>query len=170
VLAGYSTDEQAGVVMSLRSAWTLNRIIVLLLAGTLFGLTIDLRYEHVDKLQRFWEAWIPIVYSGVMAIGCVILLFRWGRGLRLVLFWGFTLSQVVGGLGFWLHNRGHFVASLRALAEAWTRAERHADRPPSLAPFLFCLLGILGMLACGTHFQPEVLSDTPEKQPPGSAA
>lgn len=151
--------------MRLRSTWTLNRILVLLLAATLVGLAIDLRYEHVDKVRRLWEAWIPIVYSGVMAVACVILLIWWKRGSRLVVFWGFALSVVVGGVGFWLHNRGHLEASIQALAEAWTRAEHHSDRPPSLAPFFFCLVGVLGMLACANRFQPESLTQMPNAQP-----
>lgn len=41
-----------GIIMKLPAWWTLNKILVLLLLGAFMGLTLDLRYEHVDKALR----------------------------------------------------------------------------------------------------------------------
>ena len=136
--------------------WNFNKIVVLLLAATFVGLTIDLRYEHVDKVRRTWEAWIPIVYSGVMAVASVLGLSLWKRGGRQVLLIGFALSLIVGGLGFWFHNKRHPVGDVITVLQAWTSPEHHSDRPPTLAPLFFCFLGVLGVLACARGLQPVV--------------
>ncbi len=136
------------------SAWTINKILVLLLAAAFLGLTFDLRYEHVDKVRHFWEAWIPIAYSGAMVLACLAGLLLWERHGREALFYAFALGLIVGGLGFWLHNRGHLWRDLDFVLEAWTRFEHHKDTPPTLAPLSFCGLGLLGMLACAARFQP----------------
>ena len=51
------------ILTSPHSPWILNKILLLLLAGTFLGLTGDLRYEHVDKVRHTWTAWIPIAFS-----------------------------------------------------------------------------------------------------------
>jgi hypothetical protein len=139
--------------MSQTSPWTLNKILVLFLAGTFLGLMVDLRYEHVDKVRHYWEAWIPIVYSGAMVVVCLVCLRLWDRRGREALFYAFALPVVVGLLGFWLHNQGHPLRDLATVLGAWVRFEHHAKSPPFLAPLSFCGLGVLGMLACASRFQ-----------------
>lgn len=77
--------------MKSAACWTLNKILVLLLLGAFVGLPQDLRCEHVDKARKFWEAWIPIVYSGAMAVLGALCLRLWERGGRQVLQAAFTL-------------------------------------------------------------------------------
>jgi hypothetical protein len=134
--------------------WTLNKLLVLLLAGTFLGLSVDLRYEHVDKVRETWIAWIPIVYSGAMAGVCLVCLLLWDHRGREVLFGAFALSAVVGLLGFWMHSQGDPLARLAVVLDAWTQFEHHANTPPTLAPLAFCGLAPFGMLACAVRFQP----------------
>lgn len=136
--------------------WTLNKVLVLLLAGAFLGLTGDLRYEHVDKVRHYWTAWIPIAYSGAMVIVCLVCLFLWERSGRVALCYAFALSIVVGLLGFWLHNQGHLFRDLVDVLGAWIRPEHHANTPPTLAPLSFCGLGVLGVLACVTASSPNL--------------
>ena len=145
-------------MMSKSAPWTLNKILVLLLTGTFLGLAGDLRYEHVDQVRNHWTAWIPIVYSGAMVVIGLLGLLRWDRHGREVLFYAFACSLVVGLLGFWLHNQGDLIRNLETVLDAWTRLEHHTDTPPTLAPFAFCCLGVLGMLACAARFQPAPLA------------
>jgi hypothetical protein len=137
-----------------RSAWTLNKLLVLLLALTWLGLAGDLRYEHVDRVHKHWTAWIPIVYSGAMFVLSLACLAAWERLGRRVLFFGFALGIVVGVLGFWLHNEHHVQQNLTIVLATWVRPEHHADKPPALAPLSICGLAAVGMLACAARFQP----------------
>jgi hypothetical protein len=142
------------IMTSPRSPWILNKILAVFLAGTYLGLTGDLRYEHVDKVRHDWTAWIPIAYSSVMTVVCLLSLLLWDRQGRQALFCASALGLVVGLLGFWLHNQGHLFRDLALVLDAWIRSEHHANTPPTLAPLAFCGLGGLGMLACAARFQP----------------
>ena len=128
--------------------WTLNKIVVLLLLGAFAGLMLDLRYEHVDKVHKYWEAWIPIVYSGVVALLGALCLRGWERGGRQTLRVAFALAFVVGIAGFWLHNHGHLVSAVGQVLSAWTQPLHYSKAPPQLAPLAFVGLGLLGILAC----------------------
>ena len=145
---------------SQRSPWSLNRVLVLVLAGAFLGLIGDLRYEHVDKVRHYWTAWIPIVYSAVMVVVCLACLLLWGRRGRRSLFLRLPRgsASVLGLLGFWLHNQDHLLDNLATVLDAWTQLEHHANTPPTLAPLAFCGLGVLGMLGCAARFQPVPLA------------
>jgi hypothetical protein len=137
---------------SRRSFWTLNKAMVLVLAGTFLGLFLDLRYEHVDKVRHHWTAWIPIVYSGIMFILCLIGLKIWESKGRELLFYAFAASLIVGLLGFYFHNGAHMLDNVVKTLAAWTTFEHHPDSPPTLAPLSFCGLGVIGMLVSGRWF------------------
>lgn len=111
------------------------------------------RYEHVDKARKFWEAWIPIVYSGAMVVLGAVCLRLWERGGRQILQVAFTFALMVGVAGFWLHNKGHLVSALMQVLSAWIQPIRHKDAPPQLAPLAFVGLGLLGLLACANCLQ-----------------
>jgi hypothetical protein len=150
-------------------AWTLNKVIVLVLIGGFTMLVIDLRSEHIDVLRHNWRPWIPIVYSGIMVLLGAAALTNWERGGRQALLVGFTAAFIVGGLGFWFHNHGHLLTGVTTVLQAWTAPLHHEDVPPPLAPLSFGGLGLLGVLACLRRFQPEAIptqtkgseSDTP---------
>lgn len=147
--------------MTARCFWTLNKLLVLFLAVGFAALAVDLRSEHVDVVRKHWTAYIPIVYSGVMAVLGALGLASWERGGRQLLLVGFAVAFGVGGLGFWLHNDGHLVAAVANVLAAWTQPLHHAKGPPQLAPLAFAGLGLFGMLACARRFQPRPAAPLP---------
>ena len=143
--------------------WTLNKVTVLVLIGGFAMLVVDLRAEHVDVVRHNWQAWIPIVYSGVMVLLGAAALAGWERGGRQVLQIAFAAAFIVGGLGFWFHNHGHLVSAVITVLSAWTQPLHHQDVPPPLAPLSFAGLGLLGMLACARRFQPQSVLAQPQE-------
>lgn len=142
--------------MSLLDAarWPLARILILLLAAGFFGLIVDLRVEHVQVVHENYLAWTPILYSAVMALACLVAAFLWTPASRLVLRILFLLAFLVGGLGFYLHNRGNFANVLSSSLHAWTDPQmKHPRGPPENAPMAFAGLGLLGALATLKRFQ-----------------
>jgi hypothetical protein len=158
--------------MQKSSFWTLNKLIVLLALGAFFMLMMELRFEHMDALGDHWQAWIPIVFSGVMIVVGIWGLYFWDRGGRKVLFWAFAISIIVGLLGVWFHDKGDPWKSVTVVAEAWQAPILKHPKPnisetpsaptpapanppkkkkkpkPPLAPLSFSGMGLLGMLAC----------------------
>jgi len=133
--------------------WPLARVLILLLAGGFLGLMVDIRVEHVDVVRERPIAWVPIIYSGVMAIACVVACIFWGKTARLVMPVLFSLALVVGGMGFYFHNHGKFVNVIETSVGAWTDPNmEHSDAPPQLAPLAFAGLGVIGVLASMKRF------------------
>jgi hypothetical protein len=104
------------------SRWTLARVLILILAGSFLGLMADIRVEHVDVVHKTGLAWIPIIYSAVMVVACV--------------------------LGFYLHNPGKMANVLTSSANAWIDPQmKHLHGPPQTAPLAFVGLSLLGVVA-----------------------
>ncbi|MBV8587549.1 MAG: hypothetical protein JO308_14760, partial [Verrucomicrobia bacterium] len=57
--------------------WPLKRWLVVFLTFVFLGLVIDLRSEHVDVVRDTWEAWIPIVFSGIAFFVGLLTLIWW---------------------------------------------------------------------------------------------
>jgi hypothetical protein len=129
------------------SSWSLKRWLVLLLTAAFLGLLVDLRSEHVDVVRDTWEAWIPIVFSGVAFLVGLLTLIWWRGVMRGVFFFVSLCSVVVGGLGIWYHNGEHLVDHLTKVYQAWYMEVHRPEAPPYLAPLSFCFLGVLGMIA-----------------------
>jgi hypothetical protein len=133
--------------------WSLPRVLMFVLANAFFGLMIDIRTEHVDAVHERGVAWLPIVYSGVMAIACLIAVIYWGKTARRLMLPLFLLAFVIGGMGFYFHNEGQVWEVLRASLAAWTDPKiTHSDGPPPFAPLAFAGLGALGVLASAQRF------------------
>ena len=140
--------------MQKSSFWTLNKLIVLLTIGAYLMLMLELRSEHMNELGKHWQAWIPIVYSGIMVIIGIAGLWLWDKVGRKVLFWAFAVSIIVGLLGVWFHEKGKPWNSIVVVTKAWQapiikKGEKEPKRPkPPFAPLSFAGIGVLGMLAC----------------------
>ena len=130
-------------------------MLILLLAGAFVGLMVDIRVEHVEVIRERPIAWLPIIYSGVMAVACLAAVIVWGKIARLVMALLFSLAFVVGGMGFYFHNHGNFINVIKTSVAAWTDpAMDHSDGPPQLAPLAFAGLGAIGILASLKRFNP----------------
>ena len=135
-------------------AWSLNRVLVLLLTAGLFTLLIEIRFEHVDVVHERRIAWIPIGYSGLMTLLGLWAVAWWGPASRAVLSWFYALGLAVGSAGIWLHADGAIISSIVHILSAWFQRFHHAEAPPVLAPVAFCGIGLLGLIACAKAFQP----------------
>ncbi len=130
--------------------WPLARILVLVLAGVFLGLLADIRVEHVEVVHENRIAWTPIVYSAIMAVFCLFSAIVWNRSSRLLLRLLFLAGFIVGGLGFYFHNRPDFAHVLTSEMHAWTDPQmEHPGGPPRdrLALSLRRKLGLVGFLA-----------------------
>lgn len=146
--------------------WTLNKLIVLIVLGALAGLLLEIRYTHREVLGAEPLSWTPLVYSGVMLFAGGLGLLLWEHGGRKTLFWGFAIGLIIGPLGLWLHTLKQPVRGLQRELSAWTQPikseEKHEEdaaleRPPVMAPLSFFGLGLLGMVACASRFQPNAM-------------
>jgi hypothetical protein len=145
---------RARIVKSTRpDRWSLSRVLVFVLANAFFGFMIDIRTEHVEVVHERGIAWLPIIYSGAMAIACVAAVVYWSKLARLLLLPLFLLAFLIGGMGFYFHNQGHVSEVLETSVTAWTDPKlTHSDGPPQFAPLAFAGLGALGVLATARRF------------------
>ena len=134
-------------------SWPPGRILTLVLIPAFLGLASDLRIEHVEVVSMDSVAWIPIIYSLIMAMVCLLAVLLWRRAARLALLPLFLAALIVGGLGMYKHNRHHPDRILSDSTRAWTDpAMKHPDAPPHTAPLAFAALGLLGVLATLKRF------------------
>ncbi len=135
--------------------FSLARCIVLLLAGAFLLLMLDIREEHLEPIKHgFVFPWIPIVYSGIMLICCLVTFIRWHRPIRHLLMAMFVLGIGVGLLGFWFHTHGHPLQAITFAMQAWRSIPLpHHGQPPTLAPLSFVGLGLIGAISCSDWAQ-----------------
>jgi hypothetical protein len=133
--------------------WPLTRVLVFLLANGFLGLAIDIRVEHVDVVHEHAIAWLPIIYSCVMSVACLIAFVFWNKRSRLVMLPLFLAAFLVGGMGFYLHNHGNLRKVVTSSVGAWTNANMdRSDGPPQTAPLAFVGLGMIGILTSLRRF------------------
>ncbi len=145
--------------------WTLNKLVALGVLGAFAMLLLELRFDHRDVLGEYWQAFVPLIYSGTMIVFGGAALALWHRGGRIVLLWGFSIALIIGVVGFWMHNQGRPIEGAQRILAAWSQpiekpesesgGKAALDEPPVLAPLAFFGLGLLGMLACSRRFQPD---------------
>ena len=153
--------------------WPLSRILILVLAGAFGGLMMDIRVEHVDVVHQRSVGWMPIVYSGFMAIACLVTLVRWNKAARLTMAVLSLGTFVVGAMGFYFHNRGHLTHVINTSISAWIDPTMtHSDGAPQFAPLAFAGLGVLGLLASLTRFDSGTIpiSEASETNPERAAS
>lgn len=88
---------------------TRDRVILLILFVGFMTFVFEVRYEHRYVIKSHWEGWIPIVYSALAALACLVGMAKskWGRtAAALVFFLGF----IVSGVGLYKHTQFRPVA------------------------------------------------------------
>jgi hypothetical protein len=136
-----------------RTRWPLPRILILILAGAFLNLLIDIRVEHVDVVRERTIAWLPILYSAIMAVAALFAAAFWNNTSRRIMLALFLLAFVVGGTGVYLHNHGNLTKVLQTSVNAWTDPNiKHVKGPPQIAPLAFAGLGLIGILASLKRF------------------
>lgn len=127
-------------------------VLALLFVGfaTLF---FEVRYEHRFAVRTAWQAWIPIAYSALAAVGC---LFGMGgkRGVRTIAATVFFLGFAVGGYGLYMHTKFEpakfekFLFPDRTVYGAATDSEGHPIEV-SLGQPLAAPMSMAGLAAVG---------------------
>lgn len=88
---------------------TRDRVILMLLFVGFMTFVFEVRYEHRHVIKEHWEGWIPIVYSGLAALGCLIGMAK-AKSARTVAAVIFFLGFAVSGTGLYKHTQFRAVA------------------------------------------------------------
>lgn len=131
-------------------------MLILILAGMYLGLVLDIRVEHVDAVHNHRIAWVPILFSAVTALFCLVAVVIWNRTCRRIALLLFLSSGVVGVLGVFQHTHGKLRRLVNTSVKAWTDPDMGLpDGPPLDAPLAFVGLGAIGSLASLDRFNEE---------------
>ena len=105
-----------------------------------------------------WRERLPLFVLGGSLVALALEAWRGGPGLRALLRLGSSTLVVVSLVGLYLHYRSNeeFQRELHPELEGWGLflASMRAHSPPSLAPAVLVLLGILGWLATRDSVSP----------------
>jgi hypothetical protein len=132
---------------------TTQQWLLLLLWGAICLLLVEIRVEHQAVLADKVQAWIPIVYLGLIAIAIPAGLFFSVPAWPKFLAGAFAGLAIVGVLGFWLHAkadplRGLVRILITVTSEPGQLLESGEGDPvaPLLAPISLVGLGAMGVL------------------------
>ena len=123
---------------------------MLSLAAGFLLLMVEVRWEHREAITEKSIALVPIIYSLVAAILCLVALSQ-NVVVRKVVAVVLACGLVVGFLGLREHTDGEYTPALRVLQpfgykmpEEWGR--RRGGGPPALAPLSMAGFGLLGAI------------------------
>jgi len=82
---------------------TRDRVILALLFGGFVTFVLEVRFEHRFVVETTWQGWIPIVYSGLGAVACLIGMSN-SKAARVIASSIFFVGLVVSGIGLYFHT------------------------------------------------------------------
>lgn len=132
---------------------TRDRIFLLLLFVGFATFVFEVRYEHRYVVKDHWEGWIPIVYSGVAAVACLLGMAK-HKAMRTIAATILFLGVVVSGIGIYHHTKFEPARFEKFLFPDRTvySAEKTSDgerKTVSLPAPLAAPMGILGLASIG---------------------
>jgi hypothetical protein len=134
---------------SMFASWSLNRMIVLIVALGFAGLFADSILEHFNILSSEVTAFIPVVFSAFGILFGLRVAVTWKavciRVLRGFLFTAFAVSV----LGLYLHIAEE--SDDEGLTAEQREHEQKEKEKPLLAPLSFAGLALFGLLATGSR-------------------
>lgn len=135
--------------------YSLNRILVFVVAAGFAFLLADTTIEHWSVLQQEYTAFIPVVFSVVALVIAAGAFLKWTtawiRALRVFLF----ASCIVAAAGLYFHIAEE-EDDENLTQEQQLHEEKEKDKP-LLAPLTFGGLGIVGLLGTERKWHAEVV-------------
>lgn len=121
---------------------TLRKNIFCLFSAVMFlTFTLEVYLGHFNLLswEYYWSAWIPLIYSPLAAIACLLVYFLPNRQTVTVfrlLMWG---SLILGLGGMYFHGVGLNAGTFRGDEQGWL------IHPPLFAPLSFLIPWLIGI-------------------------
>lgn len=137
---------------------SLNRLLVLFVAGGFLFLLVDSILEHLDILSQDIMAYTPVVFSAIGCVLSVLVVARWGDRWIRILHAFLFVSFIVSAAGLYFHLEEEDEEEMTA--EKREHEEKEKDKPP-LAPLSFAGLAMVGLLATSRKWHAEVVETPP---------
>ncbi|MBI5021846.1 MAG: hypothetical protein HZB59_10460 [Ignavibacteriales bacterium] len=137
-------------------SFSINRLLVLLVAGGFLFLFIDTLLEHQDVLPNERPAFIPIIISLIGFIIALLAVQGWKDGIIRWLHIYLMLTILVGFGGIFFHNRERFESDEEKSELVEEEEKSDEASPPILAPAAFIGLGVIGLIGTARKRQAEV--------------
>lgn len=137
-------------------SFSMNRLILLLVAGGFLFLFVETLIEHQDVLPHERPAFIPIIASLIGFILTLLTVQSWKESLISLLKYYLIITVLVGIGGLFFHNESRFEGEDRAAEISSEEVEDDGAEAPILAPSAFIGLGVLGLIATGRKRESEI--------------
>jgi hypothetical protein len=139
-------------------SFSINRLIVLLVAGGYLFLFVETLIEHQEVLPGERPAFIPIIASLIGFIISLLSLQSWKEGMISLLKYFLIVTILVGIGGLFFHNEARFQEDQDDVEAISEEIEFEGAEAPILAPSAFIGLGILGLIGTGRKRESEIRS------------
>ncbi|MCW5937276.1 MAG: hypothetical protein KIT11_08225 [Fimbriimonadaceae bacterium] len=116
-------------------------LLLCLIAAAFLVLGIEVRFEHRNIVEEYWEGWIPIVYCGIAALTSLAALTKYAA-MRSLATTVFAVGIGAGLFGMYKHTDGN----LARFTELFTLKTERRNLPPALAPAAVAGLAALGLV------------------------
>jgi len=134
--------------------YSLNRLIVAVVAGGFLFLLADMILEHWDILKTEAMSWVPIVFSTFGLIVSTYAFVQWKEKAIRLLQVTLLVSFIVAGVGLYFHIAKD--DDDKVTTEQTAVTEKEKDKP-ILAPLAFAGIAIIGLLGTMRKWQSEVV-------------
>ncbi|MBI5476426.1 MAG: hypothetical protein HY964_06785 [Ignavibacteriales bacterium] len=137
-------------------SFSINRVLVLLVAGGFLFLFIDTLLEHQDVLPNERPAFIPIIVSIIGFIIALLAVQSWKDGLIRLLHFYLMLTMLVGFGGIFFHNKERFERGEEKTELVEEEEKSDEASPPVLAPAAFIGIAAIGLLGTARKRESEI--------------
>lgn len=137
-------------------SFSINRLIVLIIAGGFLFLFIETLIEHQDVLPGERPAFIPIIVSIIGFILSLLAVQSWKDGMIRLLHFYFMLTILVGIGGLFFHNKERFEREEKETETIISEKDAEEVKPPILAPAALIGLGAVGLIGTARKRQAEI--------------
>ncbi|MBA4311927.1 MAG: hypothetical protein C0417_04790 [Chlorobiaceae bacterium] len=137
-------------------SFSINRLIVLIIAGGFLFLFVETLIEHQDVLPKERPAFIPIIVSIIGFILSLLAVQSWKDGLIRLLHFYLMLTVLIGIGGLFFHNKERFEREEKETETIISEKDAEEVKPPILAPAALIGLGAIGLIGTARKRQAEI--------------